>query len=304
MIEATTFQPPLIRNACGIPIPSTLVSSATERFISDDGNSKGKSGRMDDAGVDSLHIPKKSKLALLSSGISTEKDEENNLLMSSGCETHEAESNIQIGRFTVEDRVRARALLQQSTGPSSSMSTSDIHSTLGVRVANPDIVLRIADGIWSHAATRRKQRVLNEPTKTISNPSAKLKDSIGLSNFRTFVLKDIIHLLRTTTMSYVGSTGKVMKSNGDVKRKLSKRQIVEAIMELATPDRYSNWIVLISSDSLVQSVLPSSVHVDGIVHKEGKGPLLLQNMSPNTLIQMNHSVPYTAVRKQILKTLV
>jgi hypothetical protein len=250
-----------------IPIPSSFASS-TSTDVSKDGNSQGKSGRMDDATTFPFHASKKSKLTFLSS-----------------------ESR----PLTVEDRVRARAFHQQSAIPPLSV-TKYVHSSYPVQAADPDIVLRIADGIWSHVTTVRTQRVFNASTNLLSNHSKILSEKRCLSKVQAFVLKDVVHVLRTTTMSFVGCTGKVMKSNGDVKSKLSKRQIVEAILELATPDRYSNWIVLNSS---VQTY-----SIDGFAANKSNGPMLLQDMSPNTMIQINHSIPYAAVRKQILKTLV
>lgn len=279
------------------------MSSATDKSIMSDGNSICKSSRVNDVDAEKSHASKKTKLALLSSGIPKGKEEENRLT-SSDRDTFVTEESTPIGRSTVEDRIRARARQHQSAAPPQTTATTNAATIKTSAVADPDILLRIADGIWSHTTTLRKQRTFNGSTKTVSNSSLKLNGNSGTTGkCRTFSLKDIVHVLSTNTMSYVGCTGTVMKSNGDVKSKLSKRQIVEAILQLTTPDRYSNWIVLITSDPLTQSsVRPSAEH--GIAEKESKGLLLLQDMSPNTMIQINHSILYTTVRKQILKTFV
>jgi hypothetical protein len=52
---------------------------------------------------------------------------------------------------------------------------------------------------------------------------------------------------------------------------------------------------------LTQVSFQHSVNKD---KEAGEAPMLLQNVSPNTMIQINHSIPYTTVRKQILKSIV
>jgi hypothetical protein len=226
---------------------------------------------------------------------------------------------------TVEDRVRARAQRQlQSQPPPNSMPLNDNMDQIQTThhpFVDSDLLLRVADGIWSYATTTNfanKHRTYNSsPKEEVPNRPLSAKQSLNIStNYQTFVLKDIVRLLRSTAMTYVGRTTKVMKSNTAVQNKLSKRQIAEAMIELST-DRYYNWITFIDpTHSLFEQdhkaakpLGPPEVPVNTkgtisslqpqVANPQQQQLLLIQNLSSNTIVHINHSVNYTKIRKQI-----
>jgi hypothetical protein len=225
---------------------------------------------------------------------------------------------------TVEDRVRARAQRQlQSQPPPKSMPLNDNMDQIQTThhpVVDSDLLLRVADGIWSYATTTNFahiHRTYNSSTKEVPNRPLSAKQSLNIStNYQTFALKDIVRLLRSTAMTYVGRTTKVMKSNTAVQNKLSKRQIAEAMMELST-DRYYNWITFIDPTHLLSEqdhnaarpLEPPevSVNTNGTISSlqpqvatpQQQQIILIQNLSYNTIVHINHSVNYTKIRKQI-----
>ena len=221
-----------------------------------------------------------------------ESEEEVHHLKNTECDTV---SSLPMKPSTVEDRVRARALLQlQSEGAPHTSGTNGLRHSSSHPGSDPDLVLRIADGIWSHSTSLRKQRIFNSSTKTVSNYAPKFNENSLESNYQTFSLQDLIQVLRTTNMTHVSSTGAVMNVDAG-KSKLSKREVLQALLELATPERYSNWI------SMAQSQHKSELEGS---REETQLPTRLEDVSPNTMVRINHAVQYTTVRKQILKSTV
>ena len=140
------------------------------------------------------------------------------------------------------------------------------------------------------------------------------------TNHQNLVLKEIVQELRRTMLTT--SFGKsISKSNmtqalqgtasntGSNHLQVTKREIVHALLELHTNPIYEHWVTLLDPNTMNPIVITTTAGVTLTDHNDDRttqGTQIVSNhndIHPNAIVQINHSISYQTIRKYLVSLL-
>ena len=232
---------------------------------------------------------------------------------------------------TVEDRVRARSLLfqQSSGGGNHSLKSGNDNTTSSVTTTttgststlDPQFIIHVTDALWSYLITTnfRQQQIMqqkhrrrqssspNESSDIVDGNKAATKSLVTkttqkkiimMHHTQNLILKEVVNELRRTMQANTfgksitgGKTnitqciqGSSFTGTNSSSNSVSRREIVNVLVEIHTNSTiYQHWITLLNPNTM-QNIISCSN----------------DDIPPNTIVQIDHSIAYQSIRKHLL----